>query len=144
MTDKELDQMLERVHKDIDIFDFNGKNVPRIILPDRRFDEILSKIQGKPISVRTNLNILQDGLGHVFVEVSLDFSYGNIHEKFLINATESVAFFEALTDTPMLALSPPNYSDVNQDKIFMVQLPKPEKAVHALDIIKNAMQKKRN
>ena len=44
----------------------------------------------------------------------------------------------------MLALSPPNYSDVNQDKIFMVQLPKPEKAVHALDIIKNAMQKKRN
>jgi len=24
----------------------------------------------------------------------------------------------------------------------MVQLPKPEKAVHALDIIKNAMQKK--
>ena len=60
MTDKELDQMLERVHKDIDIFDFNGKNVPRIILPDRRFDEILSKIQGKPISVRTNLNILQD------------------------------------------------------------------------------------
>jgi len=144
MTDKELDQMLERVHKDIDIFDFNGKNVPRIILSDRRFDEILSKIQGKPISVRTNLNILQDGLGHVFVEVSLDFSYGNIHEKFLINATESVAFFEALTDTTMLALSPPNYSDVNQDKIFMVQLPKPEKAVHALDIIKNAMQKKRD
>ena len=142
MTDKELNQMLERVHKDIDIFDFNGKNVPRIILSDRRFDEILSKIQGKPISVRTNLNILQDGLGHVFVEISLDFSYGNIHEKFLINATESVVFFEALTDTSMLSLSPPNYSDVNQDKIFMVQLPKPEKAVHALDIIKNAMQKK--
>ena len=142
MTDKELDQMLERVHKDIDIFDFNGKNVPRIILPDRRFDEILSKIQGKPISVRTNLNILQDGLGHVFVEISLDFSYGSIHEKFLINANESVTFFEALTDTSMLSLSTTNYSDVNLDKIFIVQLPKPEKAVHALDIIKNAMQKK--
>ena len=144
MTNKEMEKLLERVYKDIDIFDFNGKNVPRIILSDRRFDEILSKIQGKPISVRTNLNILQDGLGHVFVEISLDFSYGSIHEKFLINANESVTFFEALTDTSMLALSPPNYSDVNQDKIFMVQLPKPEKAVHALDIIKNAMQKKRN
>ena len=142
MTDKELNQMLERVHKDIDIFDFNGKNVPRIILSDRRFDEILSKIQGKPISVRTNLNILQDGLGHVFVEITLDFSHGDIHEEFLIYANEFLDFFEALTDTSMIALSPPNYSDVNQDKIFMVQLPKPEKAVRALDIIKNAMQKK--
>jgi len=139
-----MEKLLARVYKEIDIFDFNGKNVPRIILTDRKFDDMMSKIQGKAVSVNTNLNILQDGLGHVFVEVSLDFSYGNIHEKFLINATESVAFFEALTDTTMLALSPPNYSDVNQDKIFMVQLPKPEKAVHALDIIKNAMQKKRN
>ena len=144
MTNEDMEKLLERVYKDIDIFDFNGQDVPRIILTDRKFDDMMSKIQGKPISVNTNLNILQDGLGHVFVEVSLDFSYGNIHEKFLINATESVAFFEALTDTTMLALSPPNYSDVNQDKIFMVQLPKPEKAVHALDIIKNAMQKKRN
>ncbi len=144
MASKEMEKLLERVYKDIDMFDFNGKNVPRIILADRRFDDMMSKIQGKPTSVRTNLNILQDGLGHVFVEITLDFSYGNIHEKFLVNANESVAFFEALTDTTMLALSPPNYSNVNQDKIFMVQLPKPEKAVHALDIIKNAMQKKRN
>jgi len=44
----------------------------------------------------------------------------------------------------MFALSPPNYSEVNQDKIFMVQLPKPEKAIEALDIIKNALIKKSN
>ena len=134
--------MLERVHKDIDIFDFNGKNVPRIILSDRRFDEILSKIQGKPISVRTNLNILQDGLGHVFVEITLDFSHGDIHEEFLIYANEFLDFFESLANTTMFALSPPNYSEVNQDKIFMVQLPKPEKAIEALDIIKNGLIKK--
>ena len=48
--------MLERVHKDIGVFDFNGKNVPRIILTDRRFDEIMSKIQGKPVSISTDLN----------------------------------------------------------------------------------------
>ena len=42
----------------------------------------------------------------------------------------------------MFALSPPNYSEVNQDKIFMVQLPKPEKAIEALDIIKNGISKK--
>ena len=140
MTIKEIGKLLERVHKDIDIFDFNGKNVPRIILDDRKFDDIMSKIQGKPISVNTNLNILQDGLGHVFVEFTLDFSHGDIHEEFLIYANEFLEFFESLANTTMFALSPPNYSEVNQDKIFMVQLPKPEKAIEALDIIKNGLR----
>ena len=142
MTSKEMEKLLERVYKDIDIFDFNGQSVPRIILTDRKFDDMMSKIQGKPVSVNTNLNILQDGLGHVFVEVSLDFSYGDIHEEFLIYANEYLKFFESLADTTMLALSPPQHSEVNQDKIFMVQLPKPERAIDALDIIKNGLQKK--
>ena len=137
-----MEQLLERVYKDIDIFDFNGQDVPRIILDDRKFDDIMSKIQGKPVSVDTNLNILQDGSGHVFVEIVLDFSYGEIHEEFLIYANESISFFESLSKTTMFALSPPNYSEVNQDKIFMVQLPKPEKAIEAMDIIKNGLSKK--
>jgi len=141
MASEEMEKLLERVYKDIDTFDFNGQNVPRIILTDRKFDDIMSKIHGKPISVNTNLNILQDGLGHVFVEILLDFSYGEIHEEFLIYANESVDFFESLAKTTMFALSPPNYSEVNQDKIFMVQLPKPEKAVEAIDIIKNGLSK---
>ena len=142
MASEEMEKLLERVYKDIDTFDFNGQNVPRIILTDRKFDDIMSRIQGKPISVNTNLNILQDGLGHVFVEILLDFSYGEIHEEFLIYANESIDFFESLAKTTMFALSPPNYSEVNQDKIFMVQLPKPEKAVEAIDIIKNGLSKK--
>ena len=137
-----MEKLLERVYKDIDIFDFNGKNIPRIMLTDRKFDDMMSKIQGKPVSVNTNLNILQDGLGHVFVEIMLDFSYGEIHEEFLIYANESVAFFESLAKATMFALSPPNYSEVNQDKIFMVQLPKPEKAIEAMDIIKNGLSEK--
>ena len=88
-----MEKLLERVYKDIDIFDFNGQSVPRIILTDRRFDEIMSEIEGKPVSVNTNLNILQDGLGHVFVEIMLDFSHGEIHEEFLIYANESIEFF---------------------------------------------------
>ena len=136
--------MLERVHKDIGVFDFNGQNVPRIILTDRRFDEIMSKIYGKPVSVNTDLNILQDGLGHVFVEIVLNFSYGDIHEEFLIYANDSFEFFMSLANTTMFALSPPQYSEVNQDKIFMAQLPKPEKALQALDMIKNGIQKKRD
>jgi len=142
MTNEEMEKLLARVYKEIDIFDFNGKNVPRIILDDRKFDDIMSKIQGKPVSVNTNLNILQDGLGHVFVEITLDFSHGEIHEEFLVYANESLEFFECLANTTMFALSPPNYSEVNQDKIFMVQLPKPEKAIEAIDIIKNGLSKK--
>ena len=137
-----MEKLLERVYKDIDIFDFNGQSVPRIILTDRKFDDMMSKIQGKPVSVNTNLNILQDGLGHVFVEIMLDFSYGEIHEEFLIYANESIEFFESLAKTTMFALSPPNYSEVNQDKIFMVQLPKPEKALEAIDIINSGLSKK--
>ena len=79
MTSKEMEKLLERVYKDIDIFDFNGQDVPRIILNDRKFDDIMSRIQGRPVSVNTNLNILQDGLGHVFVEILLDFSSGEIN-----------------------------------------------------------------
>ena len=144
MVNEEMEKLLACVYKEIDIFDFNGKNVPRIILDDRKFDDIMSKIQGKPVSVNTNLNILQDGLGHVFVEITLDFSYGEIHEEFLVYANESLEFFECLANTTMLALSPPSYSEVNQDKIFMVQLPKPEKAIEAIDIIKNGLRKKSN
>ena len=65
MTDKEMEKLLERVYKDIDIFDFNGKNVPRIILTDRKFDDIMSRIHGHAVSVNTNLNILQNDSGHV-------------------------------------------------------------------------------
>ena len=142
MTSEEMEKLLERVYKDIDIFDFNGQDVPRIILNDRKFDDIMSRIQGRPVSVNTNLNILQDGLGHVFVEILLDFSSVEIHEEFLIYANESIEFFESLAKTTMFALSPPNYSEVNQDKIFMVQLPKPEKALEAIDIINNGLSKK--
>jgi hypothetical protein len=144
MTSKEIEHMLERVHKDIGVFDFNGKSVPRIILTDRRFDEIMSKIHGKPVSVNTDLNIIQDGLGHVFVEIVLNFSYGDIHEEFLIYANDSFEFFRSLANTTMFALSPPQYCEIKQDKIFMVQLPKPEKAFQALEMIKNGIQKKRD
>ena len=63
-----MEKLLERVHKDIDVFDFNGKNVPMIILGDRKFDDIMSKIQGKAVSVNTNLNILQDELVLAFYD----------------------------------------------------------------------------
>ena len=110
-----------------------------IILSEERYLEIMKKVAGNPISVDTNLNIFQDGLGHVFVEVVLTFSLGGITEKILLNANKSLDFFESLAKTSMLTLSSPR-SEVGKENIFMIQLPKPEKAVNALKIIKKGLQ----
>ena len=139
MSDDEINKLLERVHKSITVFNYNNNNVPCIILTERRFSEIMNAIAGRPVSVDTNLNILQNGLGNVFVEVTLDFSDGDIHEKILLYANESLDFFESLAKTSMLALSSP-HSQVGQENVFMIQLPKPEKATNALEVIKRGLK----
>lgn len=136
----ELNRLLARVHEGITIQDFDGRPVPSIIIEEKKYDEILSKVQGKPFSIKTDLNILQDGLGHVFVEVVLTFSQGGFVEKFLVNAKTDLNFFEALAATSMISLSSPK-SVYGKDSIFMVQLPKPEKAIDALEIIKAGLEK---
>lgn len=140
MVNEELEKFLSERHKDVTLFDFEGKKVPCIILDEKKFDNIMKTIAGKPISVETNLNILQDGLGHVFVKVTLQFSQGDIEEKFLIYANENMDFFEALAETTMLALSSPN-SQYGSSNVFMIQIPKPERAQNALEIIRKGLHK---
>ena len=104
MSNNELNELLKNSHQDLSVEDFEGKKVPCIGFEGQKFDDMLNKVAGKPLSVDTNLNILQDGLGHVFVDMVLTFSHGEINEK-----------------------------------IFMIQLPKPEKTYEALEIIKNGL-----
>jgi len=143
MSQDEMKKLLEKVHPEIASYDFDNSKVPCIILSEQRYLEIMKKVAGKPISVDTNLNILQDGSGHVFVELVLTFSLGGITEKIWINANASLDFFESLAQTSMLALSSPS-SDAGKENIFMIQLPKPEKAVNALEIIKKGLQAEKN
>lgn len=143
MSQNEMKKLLEKVHPEITSYDYNNKKVPCIILSEQRYLEIMKKVAGKPISVDTNLNILQDGSGHVFVEVVLIFSLGGITEKIWINANTSLDFFESLAQTSMLALYSPS-SDAGKENIFMIQLPKPEKAVNALEIIKKGLLSETN
>jgi len=131
---------MARTHKEVTLFDYNGIKVPCIILEGKRFDDIMKTIVGKPVSVDTNLNILQDGLGHVFVDMSLSFSQGGIVEKLLLYANDFFEFFEALAKSSMLALSSP-HSEYGESNVFMVQLPKPERAANALEIIKKGLKK---
>ena len=137
MTSNELEEMLNKSHRDLSVEDFEGKRIPCIGFEGRKFDDILNKVAGKPLSVDTNLNILQDGLGHVFVEMLLTFSHGGINEKILINANENLEFFESLAENTMLAIA----SVIHPEKIFMIQLPKPERTREAFEIIKNGLQK---
>ena len=134
----ELNNLLEQVHDGITTFDFDGKETPCIVIEEKKYDETLSKVVGKSLSINTDLNILQDGVGNVFVEVVLTFSKEDIVEKFIINAKTDLGFFESLAKTSMLALSSPK-SNYGKDNVFMIQLPRPEKAQDALDIIKNAL-----
>jgi hypothetical protein len=136
---EELRKLLQQVHEGITIFDFDGKPVPCIIFEEKKYDEILSKVAGKALSINTDLNILQDGVGHVFVEIALTFSQGGFVEKILVNANKDILFFESLAKTSMLALSSPK-SSYGKDNVFMIQLPKPEKAEDALEIIERGLK----
>lgn len=136
---EELKKLLQQVHEGVTIFDFDGKSVPCIILEERKYDELLSKVAGKSLSIDTDLNILQDGKGHVFVEVTFTFSQGGIVEKILINANKDILFFQSLAKTSMLAISSPK-SSYGKDNVFMIQLPKPEKAEDALKIIERGLK----
>lgn len=140
MANEELEKFLSERHQDVTLYDFEGKKVPCIVLDEKKFDNIMKTIAGKPVSVETNLNILQDGLGHVFVKITLQFSQGDIEEKFLIYANENLEFFEALAETTMLTLSSPN-SQFGNTNVFMIQLPKPERAQNALEIIRKGLHK---
>lgn len=135
----ELKKLSEQVHDGVTTFDFEGKDVPCIILEERKYDEIISKVAGKSLAINTDLNILQDGLGHVFVEVILTFSQDGIVEKLLINANKDLFFFESLAKTSMIALSSPK-STYGKDNVFMIQMPKPEKAENALEIIRRGLE----
>ena len=137
MASNELDELLNKSHKDLSVEDFEGKRVPCIGFEGQKFDDMLNKVSGKPLSVDTNLNILQDGLGHVFVEMLLKFSHGGINEKILVNANENIEFFESLAENTMLAIA----SVEHPEKIFMIQLPKPERTREVLEIIHDGLAK---
>ncbi len=140
MLDDEMKELMGRVHESITIFNYKDEKIPCIVLSEKRFSEILQKTAGKAISINTDLNILDNKQGNVFVEISLEFSEGDIHEKILLYANKSLEFFESLAKTSMIAISSP-HSQVGQENVFMIQLPKPEKAINALDLIKRGIKK---
>ena len=133
----ELEELQKRSYPYIDMYDVNGVAVPTILLDDQKYDRLIvphkrAARESRGVVVDTNLNILQDGLGHVFVEVVVDFEAGR--EKFLINAQIHLDFFKNMARSTMLG-----FGIKNKPEIFLIQLPRPYSINEALDIIERGL-----
>ena len=129
-------QDIKNIHKEGSaLIDFNGNKVPCIYINPTRYDEIMNAIHGKKLAVDTLLNIFHNGYD-VFVDVQLKFLNVGINEDYLLYANDMLDFFEALSNTGLIALAP-NLSFAPRDSnIFMIQLPKKQAAENAFEIIK--------
>ena len=142
-----MDELLARSHDGLDVFDMSGTDVPLILLEEERFRRVMaqhpsgtsigddSEPPRRGMSVKTDLNILRDGMGHVFVEVVMSFG-GGMEERVMINANMHLDFFKRLAETTMLALAPARPDD---PRVFMIQLPRAQSAEDALRMIEDGL-----
>jgi len=131
-----LDDFIKNIHKEGSaLIDFNGNKVPCIYINPTRYDEIMNAIHGKKLAVDTLLNIFHNGYD-VFVDVQLKFLNIGINENYLLYANDMLDFFEALSNTGLIALAPNLSFASSNSNIFMIQLPKKEAAENAFEIIK--------
>ena len=148
----ELADLRARVHRGIGTLECAGpgppgsapRTVPCIEVDPGLFARIMRAVAGRPFAVDTNLDILQDGLGHVFVYVSLGFGQAGILERFLVDASESFEFFDLLAETSTLAVSPEGGTGAaggpaGAHEVLLVQLPRPERAAESLEIIRKGL-----
>jgi hypothetical protein len=137
-----FDELAKRLHKEgATLVDFNGKKIPCIYVDTKRYDEILTAIYGKKLAVDTLLDIFHDGQD-VFVDVQFNFLDVDIRDNYLFHANDMLEFFEALSNSGLIALAP-SVSGGNRSNIFMVQLPKREPAENAFEIIKSNIKTSR-
>lgn len=130
-----LEDFQARVHKlGFSVIDYNGINVPCLLVEDVQFENIMSKSYGKSNLIDTNLNIYDDG-HHVFVNLNINFLNDDLEFDFLLYANETIDFFNFLSSAGMLGIAP--QESRNSNNVFFVQLPKKDKAEKAFELIKS-------
>lgn len=133
-----IEEFRANLHKEgATLVDFNGSKVPCILIDPRTYEQILASVQGKKLAVDSTLDIFYDGRD-VFVDVQLKFLNTGFEANYLFYANEMHQFFESLAESGLIALAPDTStgSTLSSQDIFMIQLPKKDAAVQALDIIK--------
>lgn len=137
-----IDDFIKNLHKEgCTLIDFEGNKVSCIYINPARYNEIMNAIYGKKLAVDTLLNIFHNGYD-VFVDVELKFLNIGINENYLLYANDMLEFFEALSNTGLLALAPSFSLTATNSNIFMIQLPKKEAAENAFEIIKANVKNK--
>jgi hypothetical protein len=137
-----IDDFIKNLHKEgCTLIDFEGNKVSCIYINPTRYNEIMNAIYGKKLAVDTLLNIFHNGYD-VFVDVKLKFLNIGINENYLLYANDMLEFFEALSNTGLLALAPSFSLTATNSNIFMIQLPKKEAAENAFEIIKANVKNK--
>jgi len=131
-----LEDFLANVHKlGFSIIDYNGTQIPCLLIENVQFENIISKSYGKPSLIDTNLNIYDDG-HHVFVNLNIKFLNADLEFDFLLFANVSIDFFRFLSTAGMLGIAPYESKSSN---IFFVQLPKKDQAEKAFELIKSKL-----
>ena len=126
-------------HSNLGMYNSEQGMVPIIRLDDAKYRNAMEwylismeRLHGS--SINTNMNILRDFMGNVFVVMVFTFANGKMMDV-IINANENLEFFKKLADTGVLALG---HSNGGVD-VIMIQLPQPRKAEDALRMIEEGL-----
>jgi len=131
-----LEEFKANLHQEgITLIEFSGKKVPCILIGQKDYEDMLQKIIGKKVRADTMLDIFYDGKD-VFVDIQIKFLDTSFDQNYLLYANDMLEFFEALSETGLVAISPSSQSYTNSQNLFMIQLPKKDAAERALEIIK--------
>lgn len=136
-----LEEFKANLHKDgATLVEISGKKVPCILVDPQSYEEILKGSFGNPIGADTVLDIFYDGRD-VFVDVQVSFRKKNegdyfIERNFLLYANNMIEFFEALSESGMMAIAPTSGGHASSN-VFVIQLPRQDASERALQIIKS-------
>ena len=145
---EELDSYRDQSHRHFTAIQMGDLTVPVIQVDASRYKTIMSLYHGavnpdnvgRPNVIYSDLNILSDGLGHVFGQLILTFSNGKT-EQFLIDASTNLDFFEQMATSMLFAIAPID-TPATQHDIIAIQLPKRKSAEDALFKIQRGLAKK--
>ena len=138
-TFKNINDFLKYLHREgVTILNFDGRKIPCIYINPKKYDQIISESYGKKSAVDTLLNIFHNE-NDVFVDVEMKFLNIGLEQNYLLYANDKIEFFEALSDTGLIALAPDPAFHHTTSNVFMVQLPKKYAAENALQIIKTTV-----
>ena len=131
---EEVRRLLAMSHDKLGTISMGNDAVPVIIFDGAEFENLEGWNRGAAgkqgiTTIMTDLDILRDFKGNVFVEVKLSFEDDKTL-KVMISANRHLSFFKALAASGMLALATEGC-----ERLITIQLPQPHKARDALDII---------